>query len=299
LHSIFNEVILVRKAIAAGIAAALLVTAFLSVNMISVAFAKDPDVYDITLESGVEYQTITGWGVFPASVPAESNHIWFNAIQAHKALFTDLGINIYRIELRGNCGNADGSLVEIPMAAFRKTVKLAKNYKQENYLITIWTPPAGMKSNNNISGKNGDGTAARLLQNKESAFCDYIINVLKDLGSENLPLPSAFSIQNEPNNAFDYQSCYYDKEQYKRVTILMREALDAEGYSGIKLVGPEAPQYKDSHMWLGDGFSELTGDNEYAKALDILASHSYLNKSSTKKADIEEFISNAQKFPDK
>ncbi|MDR1641398.1 MAG: hypothetical protein LBT59_17035 [Clostridiales bacterium] len=283
-----------RKKFAIALAAALLATMF----TVIAAFAADSDAYNITLED-VSYQTITGWGVFPASVPAESNHVWFNATTAHKALFEDLGINMYRIELRGNCGNADGSLVETPLAAFRKTIELAKAHNQTNYLVTIWTPPAGMKSNNNISGKNGDGTAARLLQNKENAFCSYIINVLKDLEAKNLPLPSAFSIQNEPNNAFDYQSCFYDKEQYKRVTILMRSALDAAGYTGIKLVGPEAPQYKDSYMWLGDDFAELTGDSAYANSLDILASHSYLNKNSTKKADIDAFVSNAQQFPNK
>lgn len=274
----------------------MVLSAGLLLGMMPVSFAAgETAAYDLTVLPE-QYQTITGWGVYPNSV----GDGWIGKSAAHKAIYQDMGISMFRIELRGNCGDGDGNLVPEYIDTFIENLRIGINSGVSEYLISIWTPPAGMKTNNKIEGQNEDGTRATLLPEKEQTFCDYLVTALDYIQSKNLPAPKALSLQNEPNNAFDYyQCCYYDMEQYKRVAKLLRKTLDENGYENVMMAGPEGAQYADNKMWYGDAFSELENDAEFADAMDILASHSYYNPTTLRKQDIDDYAAAVAKFPEK
>ena len=259
------------------------------------AFSSPPKAYEVTLLPET-YQTVNAWGIFPCSL----SEWWLDKYAAHTAIYRDMGINMVRIELRGECGDGDGNLIKEYMDCLAAHIQTAVDNGISDYLFSIWSPPAGMKTNNKIEGQNDDGTRASLLPEKEEAFCQYVVTVLNELKRRGLPMPKVFSIQNEPNNAFNYyQCCYYTLEQYKRVFKLMRKTLDENGYKNIRMTGAEAPAYQDTKMWFGEGFSELEQDKEFADIIDVFSSHSYHNPSYTQKQNIDDYVSATQKFPDK
>lgn len=243
------------------------------------------------------YQQVTGWGVYPSNQEGEA---FTTKTAMQKALFAELGITRFRMELRGNCVDDQGNFNENMSSLIAKLKIGVETYGVKEYTLNIWSPPSSMKTNGNYaSGKNEDGSVAGLLEDKETAFCDYIIASLDHLTKENgLPAPIAISLQNEPGTATEYQSCYYGKEQYKRVAVLLRATLDKAGYQDISLMGPESDEYKNSATWLGEGFSELENDTAFADAIDIIASHSYKGKDATDQ-DIADYSANVKKFPDK
>jgi O-glycosyl hydrolase len=275
--------------------ACIALTAALLVSGLAPVSAAGIKTYNVTVLPD-KYQTVKGWGVFPSSVTDQ----WLNKYAAHTGIYRDLGITQFRIEVRGNCGDADGNLVQEYMDTLSAHIQTAVNNGVSEYMVSIWSPPAGMKTNNKIEGLNEDGTAAALLPEKEEAFAKYLVKVFNEIKRRGLPIPIAFSLQNEPNNAFGYyQCCYYTMEQYQRVCKLIRKTFDGAGYKDIRMMGTEGAEYKSNVMWLGNDFSEFEKDAEFEKSLDIIASHSYYNRQSTQKRDIDAYVANLKKYPGK
>ena len=190
------------------------------------------------------YQTITGWGVYPSN---QEIAVFGDKTAVHKALFEEMGITRFRQELRGSVVDDSGNFTDLMDSLAAKLKIGVFDYGVTEYTLNIWSPPSSMKTNQDYStGHNADGSVARLLEDKEQDFCDYIVKCLDHLTKEEkLPAPIAMSLQNEPSTATAYQSCWYDKVQYKRVAIMLRHTLDAAGYDGVKLMGPESDEYKN------------------------------------------------------
>lgn len=253
------------------------------------------------------YQTIKGWGIFPTSVSSA----WSNKTAAHTALYKDLGITQFRIELRGQYGNADGSLIEggAGMDNHLTMLKVAKDNGMEKYSMHVWSPPAAMKNNGDISGWMPDGkTKARLLPEFEDEFCEWIVNAIDYSIGNGYKAPMAVSFQNEPDVTTHYQSCNYEDEdqdggQYRRVAIRLRETLDAAGYSETIILGPEGGAYVTSLRWLGDNNFEFLKDDDYNKALGAFCSHSYMhpnpNSWVTSDATLRKYIDGCSEYPEK
>ena len=258
---------------------------------------KKPEVHYNAEVLDPLYQTITGWGVYPSN---QEIAVFGDKTAVHKALFEEMGITRFRQELRGSVVDDSGNFTDLMDSLAAKLKIGVFDYGVTEYTLNIWSPPSSMKTNQDYStGHNADGSVARLLEDKEQDFCDYIVKCLDHLTKEEkLPAPIAMSLQNEPSTATAYQSCWYDKVQYKRVAIMLRHTLDAAGYDGVKLMGPESDEYKNSVVWMGEGFSELLNDPEYNDAIDVLASHSYKGKDATDQ-NIIDWAQNVAKFPEK
>lgn len=240
-------------------------------------------------------QTVKGWGVYPCSVGPD----WLNKTVAQKAIYKDMGITQYRIELRGQAGDADGRIVNDVYGYFVSSIQLAMDYGVDRYSVHVWSPPPGMKDNNNISGFRDDGKQAKLLESKEQTFCDWVVRCFQGLEERGLPLPIAFSFSNEPDVVKEYQSCGYEMDQYIRVAKLMRRTLDAAGYAEIDLLGPEGGGYISNKRWFGENASSFDEDPEYADAIDAIATHSYPYKQGTPDSAIIDFVAACDKYPEK
>ncbi|WP_168735726.1 sugar-binding protein [Cohnella fermenti] len=240
------------------------------------------------------YQTVKGWGINPSSQSPDFN----TKYAAQQAIYQDLGITMFRIELRGTAGNADGSLNTSAMDSLASNIQTAVDNGVSQYLLNIFSPPPGMKSNNDISGVNADGTPATLLQSKEQDFAQYVVNALDYIGAQGLPLPVAFSMQNEPDAIVQYQAAHYEKEQYKRVLKLLRNKLDNSGYGDLLLIAPEAGAYKEVKHFLGDQFAELQADSAFADAIGAFAVHSYTRVTDSD-SEVQAYVDGADQFPGK
>lgn len=258
------------------------------------ANADDP-VYTVSITNETK-QTIKGFGVFPAF----TDDFDASKAAAAKAIFDDLGIDTFRVELPGQAGYADASVNIQYLQPMLDIIKYGEQYGITKYTVHVWSPPAPFKTNNAISGKMPDGSAASLMQEHEQDYCDWIVNCFDYITkTAHLPAPMAFSIQNEPENAFDYQSCAYSQEQYIRVTKLMRKTLDENGYEDVILLAAEGGGYLSNPRWLGEGYSVLKTDEEFNEAVGAICTHSYVIQGYTKDEDVNQFVENASQFPDK
>lgn len=250
--------------------------------------------YELTV-ADTDQQEVKGWGVYPNSVGPD----WEIRTAAHKAIYEDMGITQFRIELRGQAGDAEGKIVDSVYRYFLSNIRLGVEHGVKQYSVHLWSPPPGMKTNNDISGWNADKTQAHLLESKEQLLCDWIVRCLQGIQTAKLPLPIAFSLQNEPDVIKEYQSCGYEKDQYIRVVKLLRKTLDQAGYQDIVLMGPESGGYGQAYRWTGDGASALKSDPAYAAALGAFASHSYQYKQGSPDSDMARWLAICDAYPDK
>jgi len=257
--------------------------------------------YDVTILPET-YQTIKGWGVFPSSVSSS----WSNKTAAHTAIYRELGITQFRIELRGQYGNGDGSLLTGPngMDNYLVMLKVAKDNGIEKYSMHVWSPPPAMKSNNAISCYYPIEGFENLLKTSEQDFCNWMVNAIKYSEQNGYKTPIAVSFQNEPDVCKDYQSCGYGKDQYIRVAKLLRTTLNEAGYNNIVIIGPESGGYVSSFRWLGSNFESLDNDPEFANALGAFCSHSYAQTSNscawcTNDLHVQNYIKGCDKYPAK
>ena len=137
---------------------------------------------------GSAAQTIQGFGGATAWLPQ------LTTTQAN-ALFSNgsaqqLGLSILRVRIDPNgSGNWGTELANGQAARARGAIVIA----------TPWTPPASMKSNNNVVG----GT---LNTSSYGAFASYLESFVNFFTSSGVPL-FAISMQNEPDANVTYESC--------------------------------------------------------------------------------------------
>ncbi len=256
---------------------------------------NDDRIYTVSITNETK-QTVKGFGVFPAF----TDDFDASKAAAAKAIFDDLGIDTFRVELPGQAGYADGSVNIEFFQPMLDIIDFAEQYGITTYTVHVWSPPAPFKTNNAISGKMPDGSPASLNPEHEQDYCDWIVNcfdyITKTAG---LPAPTGFSIQNEPENAFDYQSCFYTQEQYVRVIKMMRKTLDSNGYADVQLLAAEGGAYHSNPRWLGEGYSLLKTDEELYDAVDAICTHTYVIEGYTKDEDVAQFVKDTSQFPEK
>ena len=111
---------------------------------------------------------------------------------------------------------------------------------------------------------------------READYCRFIGRVLQHLQARKLPLPFAFSVQNEPNYAPElWNGTRLSPAQWRRLTIQMRAELDKSGFKNIELIGPEGGSYRDSVEFAGGVAASALGDAQFNKALGGFAFHGY------------------------
>ncbi len=199
--------------------------------------------------SQTNLQTIKGWGV---TVNGLSNS------NARQSQLVDLGITIARIYMDHSQCNTNGDVVISAMDNICNQITTVNSCGLP-YILCSWCPNYAMKDNNAQSG------AGKLLTSYEGSFTDYWKNVCSYIQSKGLTLPLAISIQNEPTlGASTYDGMGFlgqnnwDYSQYYRVIKSLRSKLDAAGFTGVKLLGPEEGSYCSGNNW-GNALAFLGG----------------------------------------
>ncbi|MEK0316139.1 sugar-binding protein [Cohnella sp. 56] len=264
------------------------------------AEAATQPVYDVTV-SGVDQQTVKGWGVFPSWNRADWNRDFTGKTGAHQALFEDLGATMYRITVPHRAGDADGNLVEVGMQEIYTIIDIAKQHGMEDYMMSVWSPPIGMKTLPTVNGWTGS-EHVRLRPEKEGAYTDYLVKVIQDLVARGASVPKALSFQNEPLSQIISEWCYWGGDngtQYQRVAKMLRAKLDTAGFEDVQILGPEGAAYYENELLLGQNFSALSSDAELYDAIDGLTSHSYFAKGYDNDASYKSYADVVKLFPEK
>ena len=270
--------------------------------------------YDIVLNNSDEKQTISGWGISPFSIfdfkEFQNTSDWKEVFDL---TYKDLGLNIIRLPFNDYCGDAEGNIVESELEVLANYAKCAEEYGIDDYMMTYWSAPKGEefpKEQNGMveieeGGINyGNGNCYRLKVECEEMYCDYIVKCVTYLSERCKKPPVAVSFQNEPQDGRTMPR--YDKEQYIRVSKLLRNKLNEKGFESVKILGPETAAYYQMYIQMGGKlhnleFSNFAEDKEFADAIGVIGVHSYAMKVGDRSyhSDIEQFAKAASAYPDK
>ena len=246
--------------------------------------APKPAPAILTIDAAPQ-QTIRGWGIYPCTIrndrpKAELYTLWQRP-NAARLIWRDLNATYWRSEILPGSYDArrdDGSLdVKTLDESLGRQIRLAQSYGQTRYLLSVWSAPAPFKSPATTLGTDPKTKRAAVLRpEREADYCRFIVRVLQHLQSENLPLPFAFSVQNEPNYAPElWNGTRLSPAQWQRLTIEMRAELDRNGFQNIELIGPEGGSYRDSVEFVGGVAASALSNPQFDKALGGYAFHGY------------------------
>jgi glucuronoarabinoxylan endo-1,4-beta-xylanase len=156
-----------------------------------------------------------------------------------------LGFSILRLRISPN-PNDFAANITTAKAAYDMGVKI---------IASPWSPPASMKTNNNLVGG----------ELKEDAYGDYAnhLNSFVDLMSNNGVPVYAVSVQNEPDISVSYESCDWNPQQ------MVKFMSENASSIGTRVMAPESYQFR---RIMSD---PILNDSTALANLDIVAGHIY------------------------
>jgi len=218
------------------------------------------------VDVGTRHQKIEGFGASGAYYTANLvGHR--DKAQLYGLLFKDLGLDIFRIR----------NTYDIDPELFRDTVEIVKGAKaalggrEPRIMISSWTPPAALKSNNKVI----DGTLAkRDGQYVYAEFAQWWADSLKAYATAGVQADYV-NMQNETNYPAAWESCLFapsaaanpDQASYDTAFETVWQKLHAElGPSMPKMLAPETSSIGDAKTYIS-ALSDLSHVYGYAHHL--------------------------------
>jgi glucuronoarabinoxylan endo-1,4-beta-xylanase len=193
---------------------------------------------------GSAAQTIRGFGAATAWMPqlssAEANALFSNGNSQQ------MGLSILRVRIDpAGSGNWGTELANAQAARARGAIVIA----------TPWTPPASLKSNNNVVG-------GVLNTSSYAAYANYLQSFVNFFASSGVPL-YGISMQNEPDANVTYESCSWTGSTMETWVANNSSVLT------IRLMMPESESFTTS-------FSDpALNDSRAVGHIGIIAGHIY------------------------
>jgi glucuronoarabinoxylan endo-1,4-beta-xylanase len=194
-------------------------------------------IYSSAAVSAHPGQLVKGWGVYPAG----GTGAFWNKPAIENAVYA-LGVTFVRervdpaLYISGSTV-ANTVINQALLNGYIAKLKSAQAHGVSSYIMSVWSPPASMKTNNSTTG------AGWLRTDKEAAFVAYLTKVMLSIKASGLQLPAMLSIQNEPEYTATYDGCKYTPAVWQQVLQDVRGAFDYNGLSSIGLFGPENGTY--------------------------------------------------------
>lgn len=255
-----------------------IVVLFLSVVVPAEIFAATG-----TIKAKETHQTMIGFGASIAWADDQlSAHPQKGEI--YNYIFNDLGLDILRIRntYRNNPANFAPTFAEIVATMF------ALSAQRPKILVSSWSPPANIKSNNDV--QNGGTLVKQNGKYVYGAFAQYWVDAIKAYRASGID-PDYISVQNEPDFSATWESCLFDANEssmnagYNHALDTVYAALQ-QMQSPPKILGPEV---------LGIGYGEFQKYGQYLNPAhyDGYAYHLYHGDGSVSdNHDPDLFISN-------
>ena len=196
---------------------------------------------DITVDPAKTHQVVDGFGeadVWQGSSSTAMQTLLFDPVNG-------IGLNLLRIGiesasgtsvLMGNAGIADG----------QACVKFAG--KDCKVWAAPWSPPASMKSNNNVNGGASNDT---LIASDYGAWASLVAAFPAYYKQQSGVDLFAISAQNEPDFNPKYEACLYDKTQMVTFIDALGPKLAALN-PPVKVLAAEPDNW--GNLWGGDGY---------------------------------------------
>ncbi|MEM6821632.1 MAG: hypothetical protein AAF558_06815, partial [Verrucomicrobiota bacterium] len=271
--------------------------------LISISFSKELHSAQLTI-SGVDSQQVEGWGVMiwsHNSVWGNSNggadgtwpHEIHNRPGIMNVIYNELNVSHIRLELHPNYHTStksdklsrwdhdgDSSTPKVRrIDDLRDAILAAKQYNpQIKWYLSIWSPPALMKSPQSINGLSS-GTPTEIINTSANheAFAKWVVAAMQYLESEGCGRPEAVSPLNEPGHDVTYAGVgEIGHGQIQAIANTFRSEFDYAGFNTVSVIVTEGNHYgvtltqtanQDGWMW------RFNNDNIHDSA--IVGTHSY------------------------
>jgi len=199
--------------------------------MLPALMAGASETTTLTVEPN-DLQQVNHWGVSVQNRP-DWGAQWsiVNFSNSLDAVYKELGATIVRLNIDYDTYD------KVKKREILRDAALAATERGMKWYGVPWSPPAFMKTINHVNGKV-NGEINRLKPGYEDEVAAWLVDLVKWLDEQGVPLPIALDPQNEPDwNPPSYPGCIYSAEQIQTVTVELRKQLDAAGYPQI-LVAP-------------------------------------------------------------
>ncbi len=219
-----------------------IVVTFVSVGLQTPVFAQGPNDAMVYLDSAK--QVIRGFGA--ANIVRWRPDMTTSEIE--KAFGTgpgQIGFTILRLRVPPQSSDF---VWYVPTAQ-------AAHSKGVTIIASPWSPPASMKTNNNIVG-------GRLRVTSYSAYAAHLKSFVDYMASNGVPL-YAISVQNEPDIQVTYESCDWNADEM--VKFVKENGRDV----GTKLIAPESFNFNPTIA------NAILNDPAAAQNIDIIGGHIY------------------------
>lgn len=201
----------------------------------------------VTINGAENNQTIQGFGCATVFAPPSTTAL---TAEEFDRLFGSgagqIGLNFLRIRIASDDA---WRIVELgnAKAAIQRGAKV---------FASPWSPPARMKTNNNI-------IKGKLIADSASAYAKYLNDFALYMAANGAPL-YAVSVQNEPDWEPDYEGCFWTAAE-------MRDFIKNQGaqITATRLMAPELVNNNQSYV------STILADPAAVANLSILATHIY------------------------
>ncbi len=202
---------------------------------------------EVTVLASNTNQVIEGFGCATAFSPPSTTPISSDEFdRLFGTASGQVGLNILRIRLASDTAWRSVELGNAKAAILRGAKVIA----------SPWSPPASMKTNNNIIGGS-------LIPDSSAAYAKYLNDFANYMSANGAPV-YAISVQNEPDVTVSYESCSWSATD-------IRDFVKNYGQmvTSTKLIGPESYNNNQSTV------NTLMGDNVAVSHTGFIAGHIY------------------------
>ncbi len=243
----------------------------------------------VSIDASTKFQTMQGFGGFGAQDVYWSGGP-FTSTTFVNTLINDLGLTILRDNLPTDFEDVNDdsdphttNLSNFHYGSLNDHLQYLKDMKTaglNKLIVSIWSAPAWMKTNNNVNGDKADAPVYNpnpTQQNNQlktgmyEEFAERCVAYIKIIKQETGIDVYAISLQNEPRFSEPYESCVFDGEALHDLIKVVGKRFQDDGIT-TKIFMPEDIGYLDG---VSSMVQPTLNDAEARKYISLIAVHGY------------------------
>ena len=257
---------------------------------VNLTAAINTTVTVITIDNAQKFQTMEGFGGFGAKDVYWSSGP-FTSPDFVNTLINDLGLTILRdnvpTDFEAVNDNSDPFVTDLSKFDLNTSIKDHFQYLKDmkaaglnKLIVSIWSAPAWMKTNNNVNGVAADAPAYNpnpTAQNNQlrtdmyDEFAERCVAYIKIIKQQTGIDIYAISLQNEPRFTEPYESCVFNGEALRDLIKVVGKRFKDEGLT-TKIFMPEDIGYLDGVSGM---VQPTLNDADARQYVNIIAVHGY------------------------
>jgi glucuronoarabinoxylan endo-1,4-beta-xylanase len=257
---------------------------------VSVNISINTTAIEVQINASQKFQTIEGFGGFGAKDVYWSSGP-FTSAGFVSTLIDDLGLTILRdnmpTDFEAVNDNSDPFVTDLSKFDLNTSVKDHFQYLKDmkaaglkKLIVSIWSAPAWMKTNNNVNGVAADAPAYnpnpsaqnnQLRTNMYNEFAERCAAYIKIIKQQTGIDIYAISLQNEPRFTEPYESCVFNGEALRDLIKVVGKRFKDEKIT-TKIFIPEDIGYLDGVSGM---VQPTLNDADARQYVNIIAVHGY------------------------